>query len=35
MVTKNEGGRDEHSNSASVRIVAIGGYFKFELAVSL
>jgi hypothetical protein len=35
MVTKNEGGQEGSRKSASVRIVAIGGYFKFERAVSL
>jgi hypothetical protein len=30
MVTKNEGGREGHSSSGSVRYVAIEGYFKFE-----
>jgi hypothetical protein len=35
MVTKNEGGGEEHSNTASVWHVVIEGYLQFERVVSL
>jgi hypothetical protein len=35
MVTKNEGGRKETVIQLLCDIVVIGGYFKFERAVSL